>query len=75
MRGTSYPEWPFEDQIVGLYTDRPDRHIIELGLVEKEEARVLAKAKRAKLDAAAAVEKEKEERARDVGMDVDMWIW
>ena len=49
---------------IGAHTDRPDGHIIELGLMEKEEARVLAKAK---ADAAAAAEKE-----RDVGMDVDM---
>ncbi|KIM40666.1 hypothetical protein M413DRAFT_28455 [Hebeloma cylindrosporum] len=69
---------------VGAHTDRPDGHIIELGLMEKEEARALAKqkkAKRAKADAdaaaAAAAEEEKEkerakEKERDVGMDVDM---
>ena len=62
---------------IGAHTDGPDGHIIELGLMEKEEARVLAKekkakkVKRAKADAVAAAA-EKEERERDVGMDVDM---
>ena len=63
---------------IGAHTDRPDGHIIELGLMEKEEARVLAKEKKAKAkrakadaDAAAAAEKERE-KERDVGMDVDM---